>query len=90
MPKLKVYEPATYHIHVHGALDQSWADYFGDMTIQTEIENEEHADATITGLVQDQAALLGLLTRLVDMGLPLLLVQHVPNHMAENLGEQEE
>lgn len=41
--------------------------------------------STLTGQVQDQAALLGMLNRLVDMGLPLLLVQYIPNHISENL-----
>jgi len=75
VPKLKVYEPATYRIHVHGSLDQSWVDYFGD---------EEHGVATLTGQVQDQSALLGMLNRLVDMGLPLLLVQYIPIQISEN------
>ena len=46
MPKLKVYESATYRIHIQGALDQDWVDYFGDMAIQTEIDPEEHGVAT--------------------------------------------
>jgi hypothetical protein len=79
VPKLKVYEPATYRIHVHGALDPSWVDYFGEMVIHTEIDLEEHGIATLTGQVQDQAALLGMLNHLVDMGLPLLLVQYIPH-----------
>ena len=83
MPKLKVYEPATYRIHVHGALDQSWVDYFGNMAIHTEIDLEEHDAATLTGQVQDQAALLGMLNRLVDLGCPLLLVEYIPEEKSQ-------
>lgn len=90
MPRLKVYEPAVYCIHVHGALDQSWVDYFGDMAIHTEIGPEEHGVATLTGQVQDQSALLGVLNRLVDMGCPLLLVEYIPRQNSENLEEYEE
>ena len=90
MPRLKVYEPAVYRIYVHGALDQSWVDYFGDMAIHTEIGPGEHGVATLTGQVQDQSALLGMLNRLVDMGLPLLLVQYIPIQISENPEEQEE
>ena len=90
MPKLKVYESATFRIHVQGALDQSWSNYYADMAIHTEIDPEEHAVATLTGQVQDQAALLGVLNRLVDMGLSLLLVQYIPDQISETLEEREE
>ena len=87
MSELKVYESATFRIHVQGELDKNWSNYYADMAIHTEIDLEEHAVATLTGQVQDQAALLGVLTRLVDMGLPLLLVQYIPNQTAGNLEE---
>jgi hypothetical protein len=87
VPKLKVYEAATFCIQVQGALDQSWSNYYAGMAIHTEIDSEEHAVVTLTGQVQDQAALLGMLNRLVDMGLPLLLVQYIPEKISENLEE---
>jgi hypothetical protein len=55
-------------IRVRGQMDKSWADRFGGLTI-THTENGETA---LTGLVRDQAALHGLLSRLADLGLELI------------------
>lgn len=88
--KLKVHESATYRIHVQGALDQSWFDYCACMAIHTEIGPDEHAVTTLIGQVQDQSALLGVLNRLGDMGLPLLMVQYIPTQISETLEEREE
>jgi len=64
---------ALYQIEVKGNLDQKWSDWFDGLTI-TPLPN----DATIlTGLVTDQAALHGLLAKVRDLGLPLLLVKRM-------------
>lgn len=61
---------AVYEIRVYGRLDPSWADWFGAFKLA--IQGEQ---SVLTGSVQDQAALLGLLARLHSLGLPLLLVE---------------
>lgn len=71
--KLTLDQPATYQIKVPGELDESWADWTGDLTIIVESENEGSPVTTLTGTF-DQAALQGLLRRLYSLGLPLLSV----------------
>jgi hypothetical protein len=70
MSEEKEYDrPAVYQILVIGVLDPSWSDWFDGFTISsTEDETE------LTGLVADQAALQGILTKLNDLGLTILSV----------------
>jgi hypothetical protein len=76
--ELKVFTQGRYHIRVGGTPGPEWSEYYGDMQISTEAEPGEHPTALLTGWVQDQSALLGVLNRLVDMGCPLLLVEYIP------------
>jgi hypothetical protein len=63
-------EPAQYEIRLQGRLASRWAAQFDGMTLTT------HEDGTtvLKGPVVDQAALHGLLTKLRDIGLPLVTV----------------
>ena len=70
--KLTMYETAVYRVRFQGAFDDSWLQDLGaEWTIQL---NDEQI-TTITGVMCDQAALLGLLSSLYDVGLPLLSVE---------------
>ena len=70
-------ESAIYQIKVQGRLGENWSTWFDGMAITTE-KNERHTTiTTLTGLVADQAALHGILSRIRDLGLPLLLVQRI-------------
>ena len=89
-PKLKVHEPARYRIHVQGAIDQNWADYYGDMIIHMGVESDENLVTKMTGQFHDQSALLGVISRLVDLGLPLLMVEYVPDQISETFEERED
>lgn len=62
--------PASYQIRVRGALDPHWSRWFGDMTITSDADGS----TLLAGSVADQAALYGLINRLRDLGLTLLLV----------------
>jgi hypothetical protein len=44
----------------------------------------------MTGQFHDQSALLGVISRLVDLGLPLLMVQYIPDQISETLEERED
>jgi hypothetical protein len=69
------YGAATYLIRVQGSLRASWSDRLGGMRIRPD---EGDAGCTVLeGTVPDQAALIGVLVGLYDLGLPLLLVECV-------------
>ena len=63
-------------IRVKGQLDEHWSDWFDGLTITHTGQNE----TVLTGPIVDQAALHGLLTKLRDLGLPIVSV---------NLSEEE-
>ena len=74
---LKLREPSIYQIHIQGSLDESWGDYFGGEVTSIEDEAGRLAVTTLRTPPMDQAALVGLISRLHGLGLPLLLVEHV-------------
>lgn len=59
-----------YHLRVTGHLDQSWSPWFDGLAIAQEANGE----TVLSGPVADQAALHGLLTKVRDLGLPLVAV----------------
>lgn len=78
MGKLTMYETAVYRICLQGALDETWAEYLGaGLRVQVSGHTPATTITTLTGKVSDQAALLGLLNSLYNVGLPLLSVDHL-------------
>ncbi len=77
--QLSVSQPATYHIEVQGRLNESWSSWLNDMTITNYSSDSGPTITALTGIVADQSALHGLLARIRDLSLPLLLVEHVEN-----------
>ena len=77
--RLSLNRPTTYQIKVQGRLSEGWSDQFAGMTITVESVADGLAITTLSGAVADQAALHGVLGRIRDLGLPLLLVQHLEN-----------
>ena len=57
-----------YQIRIKGLLDRQWTDWFGGMTISP----TEDGDTLLTGPVEDQAALHGLLKKVRDSGMSLV------------------
>lgn len=83
----------VYQIRVKGHLGPQWSDWFEGLAITL----EEDGNTLLTGLVTDQPALHGLLRKVRDLGLPLLLVQsietaqtdaHSDNHPHHSEGER--
>ena len=68
-------EPVRYQIQVQGHLSQTWADYLGGMAVSISGEGERTV-TTLSGQAMDQAALMGLLNSLYDLGLSLLSVKY--------------
>ncbi len=67
-------KPTTYQIRVSGHLDAALAEWFENLTIS----NLDDGVALLTGHLQDQAALQGVLKRISDLGLTLISVNAVP------------
>ena len=62
-----------YRIKVKGHLDPCWSEWFDGMTITWQGDGE----TILSGSVRDQAALHGLLAKIRDMGMALLLVEQL-------------
>ena len=70
-------QPGIYRIKIQGRLSQRLQDRFDDMAIAEETNLAGVPLTTLTGQIADQAALHGLVARIRDLGLPLILVELV-------------
>ncbi len=64
--------PARSEIRVDSVLDDQWADWFGGLQL-----SNNGAQTVIVGLLPDQPALHGLLTKIADLGLSLISVRRL-------------
>lgn len=62
--------PVRYEIRVDSVLDDQWADWFGGLQLSS-----DGTQTVIIGLLPDQPALHGLLTKIRDLGLSLISVR---------------
>lgn len=62
--------PRIYEIRVEGHLTDRWADWFQDLAIR----NEPNAVTILSGPLPDQAALIGVLTKIQALNLSLVSV----------------
>ena len=60
-----------YEIRVNGVLDSSWSAWLDGLRVT----GDGHGQTLIEGPVADQAALHGLLAKVRDLGLELLVVR---------------
>ena len=63
-------DSSRYEIRLGGRLDPRWAAWFDGMTVSSAGDGT----TVLSGPVADQAALHGVLTRIRDLGLPLVSV----------------
>jgi hypothetical protein len=70
--------PAHYEIRVAGVLDSRWSAWFSGLQVSGQGE-----ETVICGLLADQPALHGLLTKVRDLGLCLISVRRLDNGQAE-------
>jgi len=66
-------DSGLYQIRMRGSLDEKWSDWFDGFTLTWTDQNE----TVLTGRVLDQAGLHGILARVRDLGLDLLLVKKI-------------
>ena len=66
-------DPRTiYQIKIQGRLDESWSGWFSGMAITWDDDT-----TALTGMVADQSALRGILTKLWDLNLDLISVNQI-------------
>jgi len=70
--------PAQYEIRVADVLDDRWAAWFNGLQISGQGE-----ETVIRGVLADQPALHGLLTKIADLGLCLISVRRLDAGQAE-------
>ena len=66
-------------MRVEGHIDEDWSAWFEGLTIH----HTPQGETLLCGVVADQAALHGLLAKLRDLGLPLLLLNSAPTEAKE-------
>lgn len=72
-------QPLHFQIRVKGRLSEEWCPSF-DEGVRLSVRRGE---TTLSGTIPDQSALYGLLSRVRDLGLPLLSVEVSPPDLAE-------
>ena len=75
--------PARYEIRVDGVLDGRWEDWFGGLQV-----TRDRTQTVISGLLADQPALHGALTKVRDLGLCLISVRRLDPEEARNGPQQ--
>jgi hypothetical protein len=65
--------PVVYKIKIKGHLEESWGNWFEEMTFT----HEKDGTTTLYGPVPDQAALHSILLKIRDLNLQLILVKQV-------------
>lgn len=76
-----------YRIVIQGHVPSGWADWFGRLALGVGYDAAERPVTTLYGVVNDQAELHGILMRIRDLGLSLLLVEWVsPTTLADANG----
>ena len=78
-PTLTLDQPASYRLRLQGLVSADMSDWLTDAVITF-----EGGQTILTGKVCDQAALFGLLSFVRDLGVPLLLVEFIPDTKKEN------
>ena len=64
---------SSYEIQIKGHLDSEWAEWFAGFILT----HQPDGTTLLRGLVSDQPALHGLLTRINQLGLLLLKVEQI-------------
>ena len=77
--KISVDQPAVYMIRVMGKLNESWSERLSGMTILSynTVLKDGMDVTTLTGKLQDQTELAGVLSTLYNLRLPLLSVEYL-------------
>lgn len=88
--RMRPWSPAAYRIEVEGRWNESWSALFASMRITTRRGPDRAVVTCLTGRVQDQLELCGLLNSLAELHLPILNVSKInaEDHCAEDCDEK--
>ncbi len=78
MPRLD--QKTRYVIMTAGDVDATLVDWFGPIEIASVLQEGGEAVTMLSGIVTDQAGLVGLIRHLHGLGLVLLSIERVPVH----------
>ena len=70
-------KPGYYHICVNGNLDKSWSSCLSGMSITCTNIPDGPKSTELSGMLADQAALIGVLNTLYNLGFTLLKVERL-------------
>ena len=73
--RLTLGTPAEYRIRVQGRLEERWFDFIGSFKITVSKESHGGPLTILSGRIQDQAELLGVLNSLYELRMPILSVE---------------
>ena len=76
-------QPVRHEIRVDGVLDERWTDWFSGIQV-----SNDGTKTVIAGLLPDQSALHGLLTKVRDLGLTLISVRQLDAGDTEDEAQQ--
>jgi hypothetical protein len=66
-------KPSVYEIRVEGRLSDHWVEWFEGLAIHA----DPNGETTLSGPLPDQAALIGVLTKIQALNLHLISVKRV-------------
>jgi hypothetical protein len=80
--------PAAYRIRVQGRVTPRWSDWFGGLTLIEDYDAGGRPVTTLSGMVPDQAALRGIVNRLWDLNLTLIVVERLARPMESEVDDE--
>jgi len=72
-----MFHPAEYRIRVPGRMDPKWSGYLQGMTVTVFEEAGQGTFTELSGLLPDQAALMGVLQQIYNRNIPVFSVECV-------------
>lgn len=75
---------AFCEIIVKGHLDIDWSEWFEGLTIA----HDDQGETMLSGQIRDQAALYGLIAKVRDMGLSIVLVKYIAGESAQGRSKE--
>ncbi|NIM92576.1 MAG: hypothetical protein GTO18_02525 [Anaerolineales bacterium] len=77
--RVTLYGTASYQICIQGTLDEDALNYLQGLKVVSWSGMGKSGTTLLRGRLLDQAALIGVLNALYDMGLSILRVEHIPD-----------